>query len=249
MTRSADAVEPWQRRRRHAALRDPEAPTGVYFVTHGAHGHEFSYLRAGSAASRIDAETLPHEVIRAARILHVSGISQAISTSACDAVFAAIEMAEAAGARISFDPNLRPTLWPLARARAVIMATIAQCDWFLPSVDEAKTLSGYDEADAIIDWCHALGAPVVALKCGSAGVTVSDGHRTERIAGHPVQCVDATGAGDCFDGAFAARTLIGDTPFDAARYANAPRAGDDRLRRGPAAARRRRARCFAAKHQ
>ena len=201
--------------------RDPEAPTGVYFVTHGPHGHEFSYLRVGSAASRIDADTLPCDVIRGARILHVSGISQAISASACDAVFAAIEMAEAAGARISFDPNLRPKLWPLARARAVIMATIAQCDWFLPSVDEAKTLSGYDEAGAIIDWCHALGAPVVALKCGANGVMVSDGHRTERIAGHQVQCIDATGAGDCFDGAFAARTLVGDTPFDAARYANA----------------------------
>jgi 2-dehydro-3-deoxygluconokinase len=136
-------------------------------------------------------------------------------------VFAAIEAAEAAGALISYDANLRPKLWPLGRARAVIMATIAQCDWFLPSLDEARTLSGYEETDAIIDWCHALGAPVIALKCGPDGVVVSDGHRRERIAGHRVECVDATGAGDCFDGAFAARTLEGDSPFDAARYANA----------------------------
>jgi 2-dehydro-3-deoxygluconokinase len=200
---------------------DGEAQTGVYFVTHGARGHEFSYLRAGSAASRMQPETLPHEIIRGARILHISGISQAISASACDAVLAAIEEADAAGALVSYDPNLRPKLWPLARARAMIMATIAQCDWFLPSYDEAKTLSGYDDASGIVDWCHALGAPVVALKCGPEGVVVSDGHRSERIAGHPVNCVDATGAGDCFDGAFAARTLVGDTPFDAARYANA----------------------------
>jgi 2-dehydro-3-deoxygluconokinase len=200
---------------------DPEAPTGVYFVTHGPSGHEFSYLRTGSAASRMRADTLPVDVIRGARILHVSGISQAISASACDAVFAAIAMAKAAGARISYDPNLRPKLWPLARARAVIMATIAQCDWFLPSYDEAKTLSGCAEAGAIIDWCHAQGAPVVALKCGPEGVVVSDGQRHERIAGHAVTCVDATGAGDCFDGAFNARTMLGDTPIDAARYANA----------------------------
>jgi 2-dehydro-3-deoxygluconokinase len=200
---------------------DPEAPTGVYFVTHGPRGHEFSYLRAGSAASRLHPKTLPHDVIRGARILHVSGISQAISASACDAVFAAIESAEAAGALISYDANLRPRLWPLSRARAVIMATIAQCDWFLPSLDEARVLSGYDEVNAIIDWCHALGAPVVALKCGPDGVVVSDRNRRERIAGHCVECVDATGAGDCFDGAFAARTLEGDSPFDAARYANA----------------------------
>jgi len=202
-------------------VTDGQASTGVYFVTHGAHGHEFSYLRAGSAASRMTADALPEDVLRGATILHVSGISQAISASACDAVFAAIAMAEANGARISYDPNLRPKLWPLPRARATIMATIAQCDWFLPSLDEAKMLSGRDDASAIIDWCHALGAPVVALKRGRDGVVVSDGHRTETIRGHDVDCVDATGAGDCFDGAFAARSLAGDSPFDAARYANA----------------------------
>ncbi|MEO8675977.1 MAG: sugar kinase [Casimicrobiaceae bacterium] len=202
-------------------VADRQAPTGVYFVTHGAHGHEFSYLRAGSAAARMTADTLPGDMLCAATILHVSGISQAISATACDAVFAAIAMAEANGARISYDPNLRPKLWPLPRARATIMATIAQCDWFLPSLDEAKTLSGQDDASAIIDWCHALGAPVVALKRGRDGVIVSDGHRIEAIHGHDVDCVDATGAGDCFDGAFAARSLAGDSPFDAARYANA----------------------------
>ncbi len=200
---------------------DSVAPTGVYFVTHGPRGHEFSYLRAGSAASRMMPDALPREVIAGASILHVSGISQAISSTACDTVFAAIEIAEASGARISYDPNLRPKLWPLARARAVIMATIALCDWFLPSLDEARTLSGYDEAEAIVDWCHALGAPVVALKCGERGVVVSDGRNTETIPGHRVTCVDATGAGDCFDGAFAARSHAGDSPFDAARYANA----------------------------
>jgi 2-dehydro-3-deoxygluconokinase len=200
---------------------DPDAPTGVYFVTHGPQGHEFSYLRAGSAASRMAAATLPLDMIGSARMLHVSGISQAISASACDAVFAAIEAASAAGARISYDPNLRLKLWPLARARAIVAATAARCHWFLPSLDETRTLSGLTAPDALIDWCHALGAPVVALKCGRNGVVVSDGRRRERIAGHAVDPVDATGAGDCFDGAFAARTLAGDEPFAAARYANA----------------------------
>ena len=160
-------------------------------------------------------------MIRGARVLHVSGISQAISASACDAVFAAIDAATAAGARVSYDPNLRLKLWPLPRARAVIMATAAQCDWFLPSLDDVRTLSGLADPTAILDWCHALGAPVVVLKCGRDGAIVSDGRRTERIAGHRVDAVDATGAGDCFDGAFAARMLAGDDPFAAARYANA----------------------------
>lgn len=200
---------------------DPDAPTGVYFVTHGPNGHDFAYLRAGSAAARMSAYTLPLEVLRGAGVLHASGISQAISTSACDAVFAAFDAATAAGASISYDPNLRLKLWPLPRARAIIAATAARCRWFLPSLDEARTLCGREEPDALIDWGHELGAPVVALKCGRGGVVVSDGHRRERIPGHAVVPVDATGAGDCFDGAFAARVLAGDDPFAAARYANA----------------------------
>jgi len=200
---------------------DADAPTGVYFVAHGPQGHEFSYLRAGSAASRMRPATLPLDLIRGARILHVSGISQAISASACDAAFAAVDAVKAAGGAVSYDPNLRLKLWPLPRARAIVLATIAQCDWFLPGFDEGKLLSGLGDADAIVDWCHARGAPVVVMKCGADGVMVSNGQRTERIAGNVVRSVDATGAGDCFDGAFAARVLIGDDPFAAARYANA----------------------------
>jgi 2-dehydro-3-deoxygluconokinase len=213
----------WQRERVDASgvAIDADANTGIYFVTHGSGGHEFSYLRAGSAASRMRPSDLPLPVIRSSRVLHVSGISQAISASACDTVFAAIDTAREAGARISFDCNVRPKLWPLPRARAVIVATIALCDWFLPSLDEAVQLSGEQEPDAILDWCHAQGAPVVALKMGGEGVWVSTGETREHIAGMRVDAIDATGAGDCFDGAFAARLVAGDTPFAAGRYANA----------------------------
>jgi len=200
---------------------DAEAPTGVYFVTHGSQGHEFSYLRAGSAASRLRPDTLPLDILRGARILHVSGISQAISASACDAVFAAVDAVRAAGGAVSYDPNLRPKLWPLPRARAIVLATIPLCDWFLPGLDEGRLLSGRTDADAVVDWCHERGAPVVVMKHGAEGVIVSDGRRRQRIAGKVVRSVDATGAGDCFDGAFAARVLAGDDPFAAARYANA----------------------------
>jgi 2-dehydro-3-deoxygluconokinase len=200
---------------------DGDANTGIYFVTHGAAGHEFSYLRAGSAASRMRPADLPLEVIRAAKVLHVSGISQAISATACDTVFAAIDAARDAGARVSFDSNVRPKLWPLSRAKAVIVATMGLCDWFLPSFDEAVQLCGKDEPEAILEWCHAQGAPIVALKMGGEGVWVSAGGAREHIPGMRVNALDATGAGDCFDGAFAARVVAGDAPLAAARYANA----------------------------
>jgi len=200
---------------------DPDAPTGVYFVTHGPKGHEFSYLRANSAASRMRPETLPADIIRGAQLLHVSGISQAISNSACDAVSAAIALSKVAGAKIAYDTNLRLKLWPLERARTVILATIPQCDWCLPSLDDAQLLFDVNVTEAVLAALHGAGAKIIVLKCGADGCAVSDGKRVERISPHRVTSVDATGAGDCFDGAFAARTIAGDDVFAAARYANA----------------------------
>src|SRR5262249_52961845 len=205
----------------HGVGIDADAPTGIYFVSHSPGGHEFSYLRAGSAASRMRPADLPLALIRAAKVLHVSGISQAISASACDACFAAMEASRASGAKGSYDTNLRLKLWPLSPARAIIRASLALADWALPSLDDAAVLFGRDEPDAILDACHTDGAPLIVLRCGAAGCIVSDGRRRERIAGHRVAAVDATGAGDCFDGAFATRIVAGDDPFAAARYANA----------------------------
>src|SRR4051812_11995717 len=54
--------------------RDAAATTGIYFVTHGPQGHEFNYLRAGSAASRMTPQWLPRMIVRESKILHVSGI-------------------------------------------------------------------------------------------------------------------------------------------------------------------------------
>lgn len=200
---------------------DREAHTGIYFITHGENGHVFSYLRAGSAASRMRPEDLPLELIGSAKFFHTSAISQAISASACDSVFAAIEAARARGVKVSFDANLRLRLWPLARARAVISATVPLSDYFLPSLEDAQTLSGLERPEAILDWCLKLGARHVALKLGADGVLASDRSRSERLPGHKVRAVDGTGAGDCFAGALLARLSAGEDFWGSLRYANA----------------------------
>jgi 2-dehydro-3-deoxygluconokinase len=196
------------------------AHTGLYFVTHGPQGHEFSYMRAGSAASRISETDLPDGRIRAAKILHLSGISQAISSSAADAVFAAIDVAREAQRQVSYDPNFRLKLWPLRRARAIIHEAMRSCDIALPGLDDGLALTGRSEADAIVDFYLRLGPSVVVLKLGREGAIVATLKRRERIAGHSVAAVDATGAGDCFDGAFLAEYVERGDPFAAARFAN-----------------------------
>ena len=200
---------------------DPQAHTAVYFVNHDEQGHSFSYLRAGSAASRMQPADLDLALIAQAKFLHVSGISQAISASACDTVFAAIAHARASGVKVSYDSNLRLKLWPLARAQAIIRATIALSDYFLPSLEDAQQFTGLDDRDAIIDWCLAAGARQILLKLGSDGVMVADAARRVHVPGYPVNAVDATGAGDCFAGSLLARLAAGDDLVAAARYANA----------------------------
>jgi 2-dehydro-3-deoxygluconokinase len=200
---------------------DRQAHTAVYFITHGPAGHVFSYLRKGSAASRLRPADLPLQLITRTRYFHTSGISQAISDSACDAVFAAIDAAKSAGAAFVYDSNLRLRLWPLARAREVITATLSQADYFLLSLEDAQSLCGLRNPDAIVDWCHRAGAGVVALKLGADGVIGSDSTRRERIEGYKVDCVDATGAGDCFAGALLARMSAGDDFWQGLRFANA----------------------------
>lgn len=202
-------------------VRNPDAHTGLYFITYTEAGHQFTYHRKGSAASRMRPEDVPAEAIARVRLLHVSGISQAISDTACDAVLRAVEVARAHGVMISYDPNLRLKLWPLPRARAVIHATAAMADLFLPSLEDARQLTGFEDPDRIVDFYLNLGAGLVALKLGREGVLVATRSERHRVQGFRVKTVDATGAGDTFDGAFVVERLSGAGLLEAARYANA----------------------------
>ena len=215
----------WQRENMDATpvLRDAQAPTGMYFVSHDVQGHQFSYARAGSAASRMQTQDLAHwqDTLASSHWLHLSGISLAISASACDTALAAMQLARKLGTRVAFDSNLRLSLWPLARAQACIRHAIGLCDLFLPSLEDMTALTGLTQAQDIIAWSHAQGATQVVLKLGAHGAIASNGQTQRAEPGHSVQAVDATGAGDCFAGNLLARLSAGDSLWDAAAYANA----------------------------
>jgi len=195
--------------------------TGIYFIDYGADGHRFSYRRAGSAASLVSPADLPLEQLEATRLIHVSGISQAISASAADSVFAAIAAMKARGGLVSYDTNFREALWPLERARAVIHAAIARADIARPGLDDARRLTGLHGPDEIADFYLRLGCGLVAMTLGADGVLVATKEERRTIPARRVEAVDATGAGDCFGGAFLAEWLRHGDPFRAADYANA----------------------------
>jgi 2-dehydro-3-deoxygluconokinase len=204
-----------------AVRRSQSHPTAVYFVTHGAAGHEFLYYRHDSAAARLGPDDVPEALIAGARIFFASGISQGISASAADAVFHAIDIGRRHGVRIAYDTNYRPRLWPPARAAAIIHAAIAQSDIALPGLDDAKILTGLSDPDAIADFYLRLGPEIVALKLGDAGALIATPRGRTRLPPFPCSPVDATGAGDAFCGSFLARLIAGDAPEAAGRYAAA----------------------------
>lgn len=110
-------------------IRNPNAPTGIYLISHDEDGHHFTFYRKGSAAAQITPDQITKQSIQSAKLLHTSAITHAISTSSSDSVFRAIELAKELGTKVSFDTNLRLKLWPLSRARAIIHETIRLVDY------------------------------------------------------------------------------------------------------------------------
>lgn len=201
-------------------IRQAGGETGLYFVTHKEDGHHFTYRRRGSAASQYTPKHLPHSALRECRIFYASGISLAISQTSCEAVMKAAQGAREAGAVFAFDPNLRTALWPLGQAVEVTHQVMTICDIALPGLDDARQLTGLDAPEDIVRFYHDLGASSVALTMGREGVLTSEGERVQFCPPLQVEAVDATGAGDCFNGAFLAAILRGLPPHKAAEWAN-----------------------------
>ena len=185
-------------------LTTENAPTGVCFIDPDPSGRRFTYARTGSAASRFHAKDLPEPAIAAAKVLHVSGITLAISADMRVASLAAAEIAEKQGTQVSLDLNHRPKLWSEAEARAVILEICPYVDIVFASDDEAKLLFGDDTPDAIADRFLALGAKIVIAKQGAKGALLAMANERFPIPPAASKAIDSSGAGDSFAGAFLA---------------------------------------------
>lgn len=197
-------------------IRSDSAPTGIYFVDPDPEARQFTYYRAGSAASRYRPDDLPRAALAATQLLHVSGITLAVSETMREATFAAIE---ACGGAVSLDTNLRPALWPLDTARAVLDRAIAKSDTVVTSIDDCALLYGVEAPDRIIDAFQAQGPETVLVTLGAGGCRVASGDRRETVPAHPTKAIDSTGAGDSLAGSFHAWRLETGDAFEAARCA------------------------------
>ncbi|WP_457541604.1 sugar kinase [Streptomyces filamentosus] len=202
-----------------AVRRDPHRPTGVYFRTdadRATDAHEVVYYRAGSAASAMSPATVPYATVADARILHLTGITAALSAD-CRALLHELTAPRPGRPLVSFDVNHRPALWRDGTAPEVLRELADRADLVLVGTDEAERL-----------WGTADPAALRALLPGPAALVVKDGARTalvlERTAGPEaptgpdvltvvpaprVEVVSAVGAGDGFAAGFLSGTLRG----------------------------------------
>jgi len=163
---------------------------------------EVEYFRRGSAASHLSPADLPDGDFRQARLLHLTGISPALSSGCRDLVKTLAQQARAAGRMVTFDPNLRPRLWPSQQAMVGgVNALAALADVVMPGLAEGRLLTGRQHAADIADFYLALGARKVVVKLGAEGAYFADADANQRgiAPGLPVsKVVDTVGAGDGF---------------------------------------------------
>ena len=168
---------------------------------------EIFYFRAGSAASTLSEEDVEKIDFTKFSNIHLTGILPALSDSTRAAVKLMLKKAREAGLFVSFDPNLRPQLWPSQEVRVSYINDLAsKADLVLPGDGEGKILCGTTDAHEINKFYLGLGAKTVVTKCGPKGALISDGKTETMVPGFIIdKVVDTVGAGD----GFAAGTLTG----------------------------------------
>ena len=179
---------------------DDSAPTGFQLKSRADGGDpEVVYFRRGSAGSRLAWSEPMAAYVSDARHLHLTGIPLAISETARDFAFQAVAAARAGGASVSFDPNLRPSLWASeAEMIAVVNEVAALADWVLPGVEEGRVLTGQGDPESIAERYLASGVTRVVVKNGCDGAVAFGPEGTVRRPAFQVAVVDTVGAGDGF---------------------------------------------------
>ena len=188
------------------AIED-DAFTGL-MVRHRRSG-EFThvdYHRAGSAGSRLTPADVPSAELTAAAVVHVTGITPALSQTARSAVFQAVETARAAGVPVSVDVNYRAKLWNRYDAAPVLRDLVSRADVVFASPEEAELF--VDPGD-VLDGLAKLGPAEVIVKDGGRGCEALIAGERHTVPALPVTVIDPVGAGDAFVAGYLVERMAG----------------------------------------
>ncbi|KGM96587.1 2-dehydro-3-deoxygluconokinase [Clostridium novyi A str. 4552] len=181
-----------------------ESSTGILFKERfGSEDPNVYYYRKDSAASKFSVDDLDLEYIRQAKIIHVTGITPALSQSTKDVVFKVLDTARKNGITVSFDPNIRLKLWRLEEARPVLLDIAKMSDIVFPGISEGKMLLGTSDEKEIATKFIERGSKIVAVKLGADGCYVANKDKGVYVKGYSIdKPIDTVGAGDGFAAGF-----------------------------------------------
>ena len=187
---------------------DPDAPTGVYFKDPG---HGVLYYRRGSAAARMSPASVAGVPLEDAEVVHLSGITPALSASCAALIDTVIDRVAAGPGTLAFDVNHRAALWAPGAAASALLPLARRADLVFVGLDEAECLWHTATAD---DVRALLPEPTtLVVKDGDVGATeyrraAGADHRTFAPA-ILTEVVEAVGAGDAFAAGYLAALLQG----------------------------------------
>jgi 2-dehydro-3-deoxygluconokinase len=170
------------------------------------------YARRGSAGSEIAPALAARALEGSPRILHLTGITPALSPRARQAVDSAIERARDLGVTISLDLNHRARLWSRDAARAELSRLAPLCDLVIASADELDLAVADPAADAVASLLDA-GVTEVVVTAGGEGATRHDADGAIHVDAVRVTAVDPVGAGDAFTAGYLSGMLDGLDPL------------------------------------
>ncbi|NNU74428.1 sugar kinase [Clostridium estertheticum] len=201
---------------------EPGKNTGILFKERFMHSNpNVYYYRKGSAASDLKAEELDESYIKDAKILHITGITPALSESCRKTLFKAIEVAKANKVLVSFDPNIRLKLWTKEEAIPVMLEIAKLSDIIFPGIDEGEMLLGFTKPNDIADSFIKMGCSVVAVKLGEEGCYIADKDRGLYVNAYKLENPqDTVGAGDGFAAGFLSGMLKKLDLKECGEYAN-----------------------------
>ncbi|QHM73183.1 sugar kinase [Mixta intestinalis] len=204
---------------------DSRFPTGFQLKSKVEDGSDpaVEYFRRGSAASHLSVADFDRDYFGSARHLHLSGVAAALSPTSLELLNHTAQEMRAMGKTISFDPNLRPVLWPSEQEMVKQLNNLAfQADWVLPGEKEGLILTGHRQPEAIADFYLDKGVKTVIIKTGSEGAWYksANGEKGQVAAIRVENVVDTVGAGDGFAVGVISALLEGKTLPQAIRRGN-----------------------------
>lgn len=197
-----------------------DAPTGLMLREQVAGKSSVYYYRKQSAASRMRPDQLDRDYISQASILHVTGITAALSDSCRETLFAAVKMAKEAGIKVCFDPNLRLKLWSIEEARPVLLQLAEEADFFLPGMDELHMLYDTEDFGHIMSKLKELNGVSIVKGADNETYIVDKDHVSAVPYFKVDQVIDTVGAGDGFCAGFITGILKNYNYTEAVRLGN-----------------------------